>query len=85
MSDLFVFASFSSVPSPTPKVLREETLKLDLDFFLLEVLGSVGSNAQLYLFSIMVIWSRIMILLLCTLIISTFKMDIYVLDSSMWF
>ena len=30
-------------------------MKLDLDFFLLEVLGSVESNAQLYLFFIIAI------------------------------
>ena len=60
-------------------------MELDSDFFLLEVLGSVESNAQLYLFFIMAIWSGIMVLLLCTLIIILFKMDICVLGFSMWF
>ena len=60
-------------------------MELDSDFFLLEVLGSVESNAQLYPFFIMAIWSRIMVLLLRTLIIIWFKMDICVLGFSMWF
>ena len=78
----FCFASFLSSP---PKVLRVGIVKLDLDSFLLEVLGSVESNAQLYLFFIMIIWGGIMVLLLCTLIIILFKMDICVLGFSMWF
>ena len=81
MSDPFCFASFLSFP----QVLRVGPVELDLDFFLLEVLGSVESNAQLYLFFIMAIWSGIMVLLLCTLIIILFKMDICVLGFSMWF
>ena len=62
-----------------------ELAKLDSDLFLLEVLGSVESNAQLYLFFIMAIWSGIMVFLLCTLIIILFKMDICVLGFSIRF
>ena len=60
-------------------------VKLDSDFFLLEVPRSVESNAQLYLFFIMAIWRGIMVLHLCTLIIILFKMDIFVLGFSIWF
>ena len=80
----FCFASFLSFPSP-PQILRVGIVKLDLDSFLLEVLGSVESNAQLYLLFIMAIWSGIMVLLLCTLIIILSKMDICVLGFSIWF
>ena len=82
MSGPFCFASFLSSALP---VLMVGLVKLDLDSFLLEVLGSVESNAQLYLFFIMAIWSGIMVLLLCTLIIILLKMDICVLGFSMWF